>query len=604
LYLNKLNSLRFYLFSKILSLFKKTNKNPIYKNKHQKMLRSNFLSKVTYFLITVNILMVGLVMFNHYFTTRELNNLQKETQVLGVTNIPIFDSNYIMSDYTFESTRSFPTQQAVQQYLQTVNSPLKNYIDQGQSASYWIFNAARGVTSSKWGVVPQINPGVIIAYLEKEQSLISLSNYNTATDPENRIKTAMGYGCPDDAKCSAEYMGFANQLNWASYQLQFNFDRAKTGSDLVSPYHINKTITTLDNYNVFLGNAATAANYRYTPHVYWGNYNLWKIITAKGWGVSTQTYSYQEIDNINLPNSTKTGTPETKISLAEMLPILNKEFALGSQNQEISRLQTFLRQEGYFTYPQITGYYGSVTKTAHENYKRDKNLTSTPVVDACETLYSKVWKMGQTGEDVKQLQECLKKVGLFNWPNITGFYGNVTDSALKNLLQSKNKNSNPVASGTVQAASKGIVASGLNQRTEACGTKLRIVKWGSVGQKLEGPVAKNCLGNNFNWYKVDFGNGQIGWVVDTYLSDVASEAKKNDSISQFAVTNSRGHSASGLNLRSDVCGVKIGQIPWNQKISKLGAPVSKGCFGGDWDWYNVDYNGVRGWVVDFYLDIL
>jgi uncharacterized protein YgiM (DUF1202 family) len=125
-----------------------------------------------------------------------------------------------------------------------------------------------------------------------------------------------------------------------------------------------------------------------------------------------------------------------------------------------------------------------------------------------------------------------------------------------------------------------------------------------VGQKLEGPVAKNCLGNNFNWYKVDFGNGQIGWVVDTYLSDVASEAKKNDSISQFAVTNSRGHNAGGLNLRSDVCGVKIGQIPWNQKISKLGAPVSKGCFGGDWDWYNVDYNGVRGWVVDFYLDIL
>jgi len=391
----------------------------------------------TFALILFNLILASVAVYNFYSSKVDLNKIAESTDsVLGVnSNTPTFDPNFIISDQTFSSTRVFDTEAKVQDYLNNVNSPLKNYTEQGKRASYFIFAAARGQTSSKWGVVPNLNPGLILAYLEKEQSLLSLSGYDTNADPERRIRTAMGYGCPDTAVCATEYFGFANQVNWAAYQLQFNFNLAITRSSMVAPYHVNNTITTLDEYNIFLTNAATAANYRYTPHVYWGNYNLWAIMVANGWGVDGNTYSKADLDAKNLVGKDIQVNLNTgdQISFEQVKDIIQIQYVLGQNNDNIKLIQRFLRQQGYYLNREITGMYGVVTDQAVKNFIRDKRLGISPADKnaKCKELIEGEYTIGSVSEDIKSLQQCLRNIGLFNWPSNTGYYGPITEAARK-----------------------------------------------------------------------------------------------------------------------------------------------------------------------------
>jgi peptidoglycan hydrolase-like protein with peptidoglycan-binding domain len=356
--------------------------------------------------------------------------------VLGVSAIPVFSMNYLMNDETFRSSDIFIDENSIQQYLEKEKSPLQDFWDSGHRASYWIFNAANGNTSSKYGVFPHLNPAMILAYLEKEQSLVSFTNYDTLHDPENRIKFAMGYGCADQNNCDKEYQGFANQVNWATFQLQFNFNKSKDNSDSDN-FKVGKTITTLDGYNVFLSNAATAANYRYTPHVYWGNYSLWKVIVGNGWGQSRQHYYYADLDNANLNTKTEVVIPTPATNDRENVQdLINKKFKFGDESEEIRTLQKFLKNKGYFTYPTPTGVYGSWTDSAREAYLKDQKKTGGNKKD-CSSMFKQNWIVGETSEQIKELQQCLKDAGVFNHPSITGYFGPVTNQALQTIL---NKN--------------------------------------------------------------------------------------------------------------------------------------------------------------------
>jgi peptidoglycan hydrolase-like protein with peptidoglycan-binding domain len=414
------------------------------RNKNLQLKNKNMIKNKHYWGISILLLALNLIL-GVLYVLQPVNRVP-ENSVLGANDtIPVFESGYVMSNQTFQSTRVFNSESAVQNYLNQANSPLKNYRDNGQLASYWIWNAARGNTSAKYGVTPQLNPGLLMGFLEKEQSLISASNYNTQTDPERRIRTAMGYGCPDDAKCDTQFYGLANQLNWSAYQLQYNFNRAGNPAS-TTPYKKNSTVTTLDKYNVFLQNEATASVYNYTPHVYWGNYNLWKILTANGWGVSSNTYSMRDIDQVNIyskkidPGAT---TSSEKIDKSAVAGILAKNYNLGDQSTDIELMQKYLRQEGYYTYVFITGYYGGITKQSHDAYKTAQSngisapvtptpTTPTPVVVNvnCNELFARNWVDGQIGEDVKQLQECLRKEGLYSYAENTGYFGTVTKKSL------------------------------------------------------------------------------------------------------------------------------------------------------------------------------
>jgi peptidoglycan hydrolase-like protein with peptidoglycan-binding domain len=153
-------------------------------------------------------------------------------------------------------------------------------------------------------------------------------------------------------------------------------------------------------------------------------------------------------------------------------------FGIGTENSEVTKLQTFLKQTGDFTYSQITGYYGNVTAEAVQRYQcREMNIcngtmaengyglagpgtrremcTNTenslqPTVDSTTTqgtvtltLTSDLYK-GTKGEDVKQLQTFLKTTGDYTYPEITGYYGTQTELA----VQRYQKRNNIVSSGT------------------------------------------------------------------------------------------------------------------------------------------------------------
>ena len=393
---------------------------------------------LSYGLLVFNLVLAIFAGFSLWQKNTEVVNLEKksQSQVLGAISVPVFDPNFIMSDQTFSSTRAFGNVQDIQNYLERANSPLKNYRDQGQTASYWIFAAARGQTSSKSGVVPQLNPGLILAYLEKEQGLISSQGYDVYKDPENKIKTAMGYGCPDDANCDTKYYGFANQVNWGAYQLQFNYNIIQKNSPLAYPYVMASTITTLDEYNVFLTNIATAANYRYTPHTYWGNYNLWRLMVANGWGVSDRTYTFAELDATNLENKDKiiqnleNIAKLPKISEEEGRKLVRKEFYLGQSSKEIENLQIYLRQKTYYMTREITGMFGAVTDKALRNYRQENGIIIKEFTKndkkTCLNLIAKNFQLGQDSEEIKALQRCLDEIDYFEWPIITGTFGPVT----------------------------------------------------------------------------------------------------------------------------------------------------------------------------------
>ena len=456
------------------------SRSQINQNKN-KMNYKKFYLKLSITLIIFNLFLGGmLAVFQFKKSDENTNNTQSvglNKEVLGVsTNIPQFSQNYIMSNSTFSSTRAFPNAQKIQDYLSKIQSPLATYSENNQSAAYWIWAASQGINSSNSGVSPKINPGVILAYLEKEQSLLSIRGYDTQADSENRIKAAMGYGCPDTSKCDPEYNGFANQVKWASYQLQYNYDRS-TKSNF--SHVVGKTISTLDGYNVFLSNEATAANYRYTPHVYWGNYNLWKIITANGWGVDSATWSQADIDKVNISKiDTNEGFDTEKLKPEDYATLVNKSFNIGDSGGEIILLQRFLRQQGYFTYSEITGTFGNITKNALENYKKDKNITPAKV-NACTDLYNKTWTIGQTSDEVKALQECLRSDKVFDYPVSTGYFGPVTKASLEKI---RNKNGQP-APAPIQPP---------QVATDSCDT-LKSISWqaGERSERVKG--LQQCL---------------------------------------------------------------------------------------------------------------
>ncbi|MEK7059512.1 MAG: hypothetical protein AAB971_02020 [Patescibacteria group bacterium] len=187
-----------------------------------------------------------------------------------------------------------------------------------------------------------INPQVILATLQKEQSLV--------TDPSpssSQINFAMGYGCPDSGSCS--HPGFYTQVDYAAWQLRYNYEAingrawgghaaseypCRAATRYYSPGLYAGTNVTFYNesgaaYRAFvIANAATASLYCYTPHVgpysetgYSGSYNF--VTSFESWWGSTQTnvpfawsyegqWAYSDAGRTQLFTSTPTVAPNGK----------------------------------------------------------------------------------------------------------------------------------------------------------------------------------------------------------------------------------------------------------------------------------------------------
>ncbi len=224
---------------------------------------------------------------------RGKKSLKKHSILIGILSVLVLFSylagpqkakavawyEHLISDSEFSNKNSMSVNQ-IQNFLMAKGSGLANYIipqghrppqpGAGQRASNYIWQVAQEF---------RVNPKVILVTMQKEESLITLSNPSSV-----RLEWAMGYGyypgSPYTDPNNPDYLGgFGRQVYYATRSMRYNFDRGRgPGSCRVGQYcQITTKSWESGKTNVYLSNRATALLYRYTPYIYNGNYNFYTI---------------------------------------------------------------------------------------------------------------------------------------------------------------------------------------------------------------------------------------------------------------------------------------------------------------------------------------
>ncbi len=240
-----------------------------------------------------------------------------------------YSNSNMMDDQIFDNVGSMNESQ-IQSFLASKGPCLANYSDVEPSwnGSSWSYTgsipASRIIykAAQQWG----LNPQVIIATLQKEESLIT----GTSCDGW-RYNSAMGYGCPDSGGCNAKYVGFTRQVLWGSWQLKFNKERSygntawdgddgivyvgymtqgarkRCGTCSIVNYDGNATI---DGQSIHLDNGTTASLYTYTPHLNQSFPGIFESWFGSVRGV-TYAWSYAGQSSNKLLNGIRSGQTAT-----------------------------------------------------------------------------------------------------------------------------------------------------------------------------------------------------------------------------------------------------------------------------------------------------
>ena len=132
--------------------------------------------------------------------------------------------------------------------------------------------------------------------------------------------------------------------------------------------------------------------------------------------------------------------------------VFSNDLSLGSTGNDVTALQTLLARLNLFSLSP-TGYFGSITQTAVENFQSAHGIDPIGLVgpltrsalNAAETSggtasvsntsstsgyqFSNTLDIGSTGADVTALQNRLTADGLYSGP-VTGYYGSLTQTAV------------------------------------------------------------------------------------------------------------------------------------------------------------------------------
>lgn len=147
-----------------------------------------------------------------------------------------------------------------------------------------------------------INPQVILATMQKEQSVVTAPNPTTW-----QVNQAMGYGCPDSGGCGAS--NFLYQIDNGVWTLRYHMERARGNMDYWF-HSVSWVCGTTKNYyspslypyqNVsfrddngtlyrthYIANPSTSSFYCYTPHAYNNPQGLYGL---PAYGTTGQYYS-------------------------------------------------------------------------------------------------------------------------------------------------------------------------------------------------------------------------------------------------------------------------------------------------------------------------
>jgi hypothetical protein len=238
--------------------------------------------------------------------------------VIAQTVMPEFNPNIIIPDTAFGDTKTFGGPEGIQRFLESKGSVLANTSpdfltklsepnDPALKAKLDDPNPNLGRLRTAAEIIwdasqaSGINPQVLLVTLNKEQSLIT--GNHSPERLQRALNHAMGFDCPDATGCGNLFPGFYYQLMGnvdlegnrylgAAKSLMKSFSTPSGRGPMIGG-SISKVGDTVEIENtlgdfagilgrqlVTIGNRATAALYRYTPHVFNGNYNFWRFFTA------------------------------------------------------------------------------------------------------------------------------------------------------------------------------------------------------------------------------------------------------------------------------------------------------------------------------------
>jgi hypothetical protein len=177
------------------------------------------------------------------------------TTLAGSTPHDTFNRRYVVSENNFRNGGAL-TVADIQAFLDKQPGALKSY--KGKDNSGQVKSAAQIISDAS--VKFNINPKVILATLQKEQSLLTTKNPS-----QSQYNGAMGAGMPDSGNNVSSMQGFGNQIYWGAQKFNKNANDWTTGKS-----------EPVDGSNQVCQNEGTFAQYRYTPH-YSGVMSFWTI---------------------------------------------------------------------------------------------------------------------------------------------------------------------------------------------------------------------------------------------------------------------------------------------------------------------------------------
>lgn len=230
---------------------------------------------------------------------------------------PSFSPDKLIEDTVFSDTKTFGGAEGVQKFLEVRGSVLANTapdflvrlkepnnrtLKVGLDDPRPDLPRLRTAAELIWDASVQsgLNPQVIVVTLNKEQSLITGHQDSSPEKLQKALDRAMGFDCPDATGCGDLFPGFyfqlfgnfdteGNRYLGAARSLMKSFSTSGGRGPVVAGRVARVgDVVTLDNttggpygalpqQTVTITNNATAALYRYTPHVYNGNYNFWRF---------------------------------------------------------------------------------------------------------------------------------------------------------------------------------------------------------------------------------------------------------------------------------------------------------------------------------------
>lgn len=202
------------------------------------------------------------------------NNIIGDLEILDYSTMDLNDiQKFLTTKGSYLATYSCPDAFGIIRTAAEIiyNAATKNFDCDGAVLSDNSTDAERNLKCRK----VTINPKFLLVLLQKEQSLIE-----ELSPSQRNLDWATGYGCPDSGTCNPRWQGFGKQVNSAALQFRDYLDRPQLYTYRAGgTYIFTNPYGTISQAPVTVtpANQATAALYNYTPHVYNGNFNFYKI---------------------------------------------------------------------------------------------------------------------------------------------------------------------------------------------------------------------------------------------------------------------------------------------------------------------------------------